>query len=135
MSWTLLLSSSCLLSLLVSTSLSMLWVSIFCSRISFLTFCLVLTYVIFFSSFFLVERIPESFDSVQKYLESFVFPLLEEIQAELCSAVEAASSSPFAEVLSEKQQHKMPYYSMMSRLVRGETDRVTQARSHTVCRS
>lgn len=100
MSWTLLPSSSCLLSLLVSTSLSML--------------------------------IPESFDSVQTYLESFVFPLLEEIQAELCSAVEAASSSPFAEVLSlKKKQHMMPYYSMMSRLVRGETDRVTQARSHT----
>lgn len=50
-----------------------------------------------------MERIPESFQSVQEYLRSFVFPLLEEIRAELCSVLEAASSSPFAQVLSMKE--------------------------------
>ncbi|KAA8532354.1 hypothetical protein F0562_032391 [Nyssa sinensis] len=46
-----------------------------------------------------VEKIPESFESVQHYLGSFVYPLLEEIRAELASSLEAISSAPFAEVV------------------------------------
>ncbi|KAA8532334.1 hypothetical protein F0562_032411 [Nyssa sinensis] len=49
-----------------------------------------------------VEKIPESFESVQHYLGSFVYPLLEEIRAELASSLEAISSAPFAEVESYK---------------------------------
>ncbi|KAK9275351.1 hypothetical protein L1049_022615 [Liquidambar formosana] len=47
-----------------------------------------------------VEKIPESFQTVEHYLGSFVFPLLEETRAELCSSMEIISRAPFAEVIA-----------------------------------
>lgn len=58
-----------------------------------------------------VEKIPESFQSVEHYLGSFVYPLLEETRAELCSSMESISSAPFAEVIAfdESKNEKSIY--------------------------
>ncbi|KAK3421343.1 hypothetical protein EUGRSUZ_G01994 [Eucalyptus grandis] len=45
-----------------------------------------------------VGTIPETFQSVQHYLGSYVYPLLEETRASLCSSLENISSLPFTEV-------------------------------------
>ncbi|XP_044475819.1 uncharacterized protein LOC123203510 [Mangifera indica] len=45
-----------------------------------------------------VEKIPESFESVTQYFESFVYPLLEETRAQLFSPMETISSAPYANV-------------------------------------
>ncbi|KAH7840877.1 hypothetical protein Vadar_022824 [Vaccinium darrowii] len=47
-----------------------------------------------------VEKIPESFESVEHYLGSFVFPLLEETRAELFSSLDSIYEAPYAEVIS-----------------------------------
>ncbi|KAG8369507.1 hypothetical protein BUALT_Bualt14G0020800 [Buddleja alternifolia] len=47
-----------------------------------------------------VEKIPESFESVDQYLGSYVFPLLEEMCTELGSAMETLYKAPFAEIIS-----------------------------------
>ncbi|KAL3635030.1 hypothetical protein CASFOL_022084 [Castilleja foliolosa] len=45
-----------------------------------------------------VEDISESFESVDHYLGSFVYPLLEETRAELASAMEILYKAPFAKI-------------------------------------
>ncbi|KAL3835054.1 hypothetical protein ACJIZ3_009790 [Penstemon smallii] len=45
-----------------------------------------------------IEKIPESFESVDQYLSSYVYPLLEESRAEIASAVETVYKAPIAEV-------------------------------------
>ncbi|KAG5545647.1 hypothetical protein RHGRI_017957 [Rhododendron griersonianum] len=47
-----------------------------------------------------VEKIPKSFDSVEHYTGSFVFPLLEETRAELFSSLDSVHEAPYAEVIS-----------------------------------
>ncbi|XP_012845866.1 PREDICTED: uncharacterized protein LOC105965866 [Erythranthe guttata] len=47
-----------------------------------------------------VEKIPKSFESVDKYLCSYIFPLLEETRAELRSATETVCNAPSAKVAS-----------------------------------
>ncbi|KAL2343586.1 hypothetical protein Fmac_004871 [Flemingia macrophylla] len=47
-----------------------------------------------------VKPIDLSFNSVQHYFGSYVYPLLEESRAQLCSSMEILSSAPFAEVIS-----------------------------------
>ncbi|KAM7484789.1 hypothetical protein LguiA_000798 [Lonicera macranthoides] len=58
-----------------------------------------------------VERIPDSFESVEHYLNSFCCPLLEDARAELSSKLESISSSPYAQVISldESKHRKMLY--------------------------
>ncbi|OWM65617.1 uncharacterized protein LOC116199733 [Punica granatum] len=46
-----------------------------------------------------VGEIPERFPSVENYLGSFVYPLLEETRAEICSGMEAISTLPYARVM------------------------------------
>lgn len=43
-------------------------------------------------------KIPKSFECVDEYLGSFIYPLLEETRAELASAMETVYEAPFAEV-------------------------------------
>lgn len=50
-----------------------------------------------------MEKIPQSFESVDQYLGSYVFPLLEETRAGLASAMETIHKAPFAEVVSLTQ--------------------------------
>ncbi|KAL6506744.1 hypothetical protein OROHE_022576 [Orobanche hederae] len=47
-----------------------------------------------------VEKIPELFESVDHYLLSYVYPLLEETRAALASSLETVYKAPFAGVLS-----------------------------------
>ncbi|KAL2487579.1 uncharacterized protein Fot_40871 [Forsythia ovata] len=47
-----------------------------------------------------VVKIPELFQSVDHYLGSYVFPLLEETRAELASAMDTIHAAPIAEVIS-----------------------------------
>nr|POE80710.1 tpr and ankyrin repeat-containing protein 1 [Quercus suber] len=47
-----------------------------------------------------VEKIPESFQSVQQYFGSFIFSLLDETRAELSSSLDSISSAPYAGVNS-----------------------------------
>ena len=47
-----------------------------------------------------VEEIPASFRTVDHYLGSYTFPLLEDMRAEMCSSVEDIHRAPFAEVIS-----------------------------------
>lgn len=60
---------------------------------------------------FQVERIPDSFESVEHYLNSFCCPLLEDTRAELSSKLGSISSSPYAQVISldESKHRKMLY--------------------------
>ncbi|KAA8532347.1 hypothetical protein F0562_032398 [Nyssa sinensis] len=46
-----------------------------------------------------VEKIPGSFQSVEHYLDSYVYPLLEETRADLASSMEIIYSAPFSEVI------------------------------------
>ncbi|XP_020222260.1 uncharacterized protein LOC109804810 [Cajanus cajan] len=48
----------------------------------------------------MVKPIDLSFNSVQHYFGSYVYPLLEETRAQLCSSMEILTSAPFAEVIS-----------------------------------
>ncbi|CAK9141765.1 unnamed protein product [Ilex paraguariensis] len=47
-----------------------------------------------------VKKIPKSFQSVEQYLDSFVYPLLEDTRAELASSMELIHKAPFGEVIS-----------------------------------
>lgn len=47
-----------------------------------------------------VNNIPVSFQSMEHYLWSFIFPLLEETRAELSSSMETVARAPFAEAIS-----------------------------------
>ncbi|KAA8532333.1 hypothetical protein F0562_032412 [Nyssa sinensis] len=61
-----------------------------------------------------VEKIPESFQSVQHYLNSFVSPLLEETRAELWSSIKDISRKPFATLISinESKPYGRRYYDV-----------------------
>lgn len=58
-----------------------------------------------------MKTIPESFESVDHYLSSYVYPLLEETRAELASALEVAYKAPFAEIkhFNESKREKLLY--------------------------
>ncbi|WOL07365.1 hypothetical protein Cni_G16105 [Canna indica] len=45
-----------------------------------------------------VKKIPDTFDTVENYLRSFAYPLMEEVRAEMCSNLEAVSNAPFIKV-------------------------------------
>ncbi|KAL8479576.1 hypothetical protein ACS0TY_026464 [Phlomoides rotata] len=63
--------------------------------------------------FSFLKVIPESFKSVDHYLASFVYPLLEETRSELASALETAYKAPFAEVTYCKEsKHDELLYSV-----------------------
>nr|POE80701.1 tpr and ankyrin repeat-containing protein 1 [Quercus suber] len=47
-----------------------------------------------------VKNIPQSFESVRQYFGSYVYPLLEETHAQVCSSMEIISTAPFAEVIA-----------------------------------
>ncbi|CAL8993557.1 unnamed protein product [Prunus brigantina] len=46
-----------------------------------------------------VQKIPESFDSVQHYFSSYLYPLLEETRAQVHSSMETIDKAPSAEVV------------------------------------
>ncbi|KAK2437779.1 P-loop containing nucleoside triphosphate hydrolase superfamily protein [Trifolium repens] len=47
-----------------------------------------------------VDYIDLYFKSIEQYFQSFVYPLLEETRAQICSSMEILSNSPYAEVVS-----------------------------------
>ncbi|KAI6690179.1 hypothetical protein NL676_027007 [Syzygium grande] len=57
-----------------------------------------------------VETIPESFQSVEQYLASYTFPLLEETRASLCSSMQDVSKLPFAKVTGFVKGKKNAYH-------------------------
>lgn len=61
-----------------------------------------------------MEKIPESFRTVQHYLGSYVYPLLEETRAQLYSSMEILYGPPFAEVVAfdESTQHGEKFYQV-----------------------
>ncbi|TKY59728.1 Regulator of nonsense transcripts 1-like [Spatholobus suberectus] len=61
-----------------------------------------------------VKPIDLSFNSVQHYFGSYVYPLLEETRAQLCSSMEILSSAPFAKVISleEATSHGNTLYNV-----------------------
>ncbi|KAB1205203.1 hypothetical protein CJ030_MR7G021969 [Morella rubra] len=58
-----------------------------------------------------VEKIPQSFESIEQYFGSYVYPLLEETRAQLYSSMEIISRAPFAEIL--ESQESGPYGSKL----------------------
>ncbi|KAI3734275.1 hypothetical protein L6452_13740 [Arctium lappa] len=56
-----------------------------------------------------VEEIPLTFLSVEHYLSSFVYPLLEETRCELASSMEIMYNAPFAEISSFTKLEGMLY--------------------------
>ncbi|KAK2383849.1 P-loop containing nucleoside triphosphate hydrolase superfamily protein [Trifolium repens] len=56
-----------------------------------------------------VDYIDLSFKSTEQYFQSFVYPLLDETRAQLCSCMEILSSSPYAEVVSLEQKLSRSY--------------------------
>ncbi|KAK1553169.1 hypothetical protein Q3G72_030003 [Acer saccharum] len=61
-----------------------------------------------------VEKIPDSFQSAGEYFRTFVFPLLEEIRAQLCSGMDTISRAPFAQVvdLEESKPYGIGLYDV-----------------------
>ncbi|WCJ17630.1 P-loop containing nucleoside triphosphate hydrolases superfamily protein [Euphorbia peplus] len=55
---------------------------------------------VFNEDLFKVEKIPDSFESSERYFDSYKDPLLEESRAQICSSMEVISGAPFAEVTS-----------------------------------
>ncbi|XP_027077644.2 uncharacterized protein [Coffea arabica] len=58
-----------------------------------------------------VEMIPESFQSLDHYFSSYIFPLLEETRAQLASVMEIIHRAPFAEVVTIDEGK--PYGSLL----------------------
>lgn len=50
-----------------------------------------------------VKKIPQTFTSLQSYVESFTVPLIEETRADLCSALEGIKHAPATEVIRMEQ--------------------------------
>lgn len=50
-----------------------------------------------------MKEIPETFESVKHYAESFIFPLMEEVRFDLCSALERIDRAPHSNILSFKE--------------------------------
>ncbi|XP_058076289.1 uncharacterized protein LOC131224868 [Magnolia sinica] len=59
--------------------------------------------------FALVEKIPGTFLSIEHYLKSYFYPLLEETRAELHSSLAAVSEAPFAEIIAIEESN-FSYY-------------------------
>ncbi|KAK2635999.1 hypothetical protein Ddye_030791 [Dipteronia dyeriana] len=61
-----------------------------------------------------VEKIPDSFRSAGEYFRTFVFPLLEETRAQLCSGMDTISRAPFAQVvdLEESKPYGIGLYDV-----------------------
>ncbi|KAH6809207.1 hypothetical protein C2S51_026990 [Perilla frutescens var. frutescens] len=60
-----------------------------------------------------VKKIPESFANSDQYLGSYIFPLLEEMRAEVASALETVCNAPFAEVTYfKKSKHGKLLYDV-----------------------
>ncbi|XP_048129940.1 uncharacterized protein LOC115737324 isoform X2 [Rhodamnia argentea] len=57
-----------------------------------------------------VKSILESFQSVDLYLASYIFPLLEETRASLCSSMQNVSRLPFAKVIGLVEGKKNVYH-------------------------
>ncbi|XP_063937410.1 helicase sen1-like [Daucus carota subsp. sativus] len=63
-----------------------------------------------------VGKIPDAFESIENYLSSFVYPLLEETRSDICSKIESISTAPFGKVISverPKQQSRKLFYDLM----------------------
>ncbi|KAK1360208.1 RNA polymerase II associated factor Paf1 [Heracleum sosnowskyi] len=63
-----------------------------------------------------VGKIPDSFESVEHYRSSFVYPLLEEVRSDICSKMESISAAPFSKVISlqqSKQFRKLHYETIV----------------------
>ena len=58
-----------------------------------------------------MERIPETFGTMDDYFKSYTYPLLEEIREQMCSSMEDIHSAPFAEVTSFEESK--PYGSLL----------------------
>ncbi|KAG6521688.1 hypothetical protein ZIOFF_018813 [Zingiber officinale] len=60
-----------------------------------------------------VKRIPMTFDTVENYLRSFTYPLLEELRSEMCSNLKDISRAPFAKIEQHNcMNHKERVYLM-----------------------
>ncbi|KAG6521687.1 hypothetical protein ZIOFF_018812 [Zingiber officinale] len=59
-----------------------------------------------------VETIPMAFDTVENYLSSFTYPLLEELRTEMCSKLQAISRAPFAKIRTLKCLNCKPYQKL-----------------------
>ncbi|KAL1807596.1 hypothetical protein ACET3Z_024586 [Daucus carota] len=64
-----------------------------------------------------VGKIPDAFESIENYLSSFVYPLLEETRSDICSKIGSISTAPFGKVISverpKQQSRKLFYYDLM----------------------
>ncbi|KAF8025760.1 hypothetical protein BT93_F2559 [Corymbia citriodora subsp. variegata] len=69
-----------------------------------------------------VGSIPESFQSVEQYLASYIFPLLEETRASLCSTMQNVSRRPFAEVTGFAEDKKNAYHVQVDHWRNRSTD-------------
>ncbi|KAI3897676.1 hypothetical protein MKX03_019179 [Papaver bracteatum] len=53
-----------------------------------------------------VETIPKTFSSVEQYLNSYRYPLLEEVHAEMNASMENLSQSPVCRIVSVKKDRR-----------------------------
>ncbi|KAK0573500.1 hypothetical protein LWI29_008983 [Acer saccharum] len=59
----------------------------------------------------MVQKIPETFQSVGQYFGSFVYPLLEETRTQLCSSFDAIEQAPYAQIVGlEESKSKLYRY-------------------------
>ncbi|QHN91961.1 putative helicase senataxin [Arachis hypogaea] len=76
-----------------------------------------------------VQKIPLSLSSTKEYLNSFIFPLIEETHSDLCSGIEGVSQAPFCEVMTIQRSRdfkppKALFYKMRVKKVTEEVQNV-----------
>ncbi|KAL3635023.1 hypothetical protein CASFOL_022077 [Castilleja foliolosa] len=74
-----------------------------------------------------VENISETFESVDHYLGSYVYPLLEETRAELASAMETLYEAPFAKIKSLTESKRGTYDVEVDQWENRKSDRAKEA--------
>ncbi|PON39571.1 hypothetical protein PanWU01x14_304060 [Parasponia andersonii] len=83
--------------------------------------------------FFKVNLIPESNQSIDQYLGSYVYPLLEETRAQLYSSMEFLYQAPYAKLVDFKDSkpHGTRLEFIKFKLTNGRIDSMIVARGHT----
>ncbi|XP_042469677.1 uncharacterized protein LOC122052288 isoform X2 [Zingiber officinale] len=79
-----------------------------------------------------VERIPMTFDTVENYLSSFTYPLLEELRAEMCSNLQTLSRVPFVKIKRLECRNRAEHIYFM--VVEPSADETRSASDYKPCK-
>ncbi|KAK8956076.1 hypothetical protein KSP40_PGU021803 [Platanthera guangdongensis] len=58
-----------------------------------------------------VVEIPKTWNTIGRYRDSFLFPLIEEVRTDLCSSLESISEAPYTRIKSLRWSGKLAYHA------------------------